>query len=199
MNPEKITELRKLIIDLESAQDYKEILACIFEYHLLENNKQTDINNIVEHLASSFQFDVKFMMEYLSTDEYVTKEHFDNLENVNRDSLDFINKLKRKYGYIIKNLIQKNRNPFMLSGVDINVKKNGSLHNLRIFRTDGEELALNFDANNLMMALLALTQALNNSVTKGIFSLDEKVINNYIQSINEMHITLEKLIKHKSE
>jgi len=187
------------IKDVDATNDSIEILNHIFEFHLLKSSEKKSFNNFIDHISIAFEVNPNYLIDYMTYNESLTINDSELENDSYADLLNFINKLKKKYGLIISNLLSQNRDPFMLSGADVNVKNNGSIHNLRVIRADGESLSMNFDSSSIMATSLAFTQALSNSIEIGIFSLDPTLVNHYLDANKNLIQQLAELLERKDD
>lgn len=118
-----------------------------------------------------------------------------NQRLTNNKMLSFINRLDKKYGYLLKkNFMSKNK-PFMFVGLDVNVEQKSSVHTLRIKRADGQKLECDVTADLLLSTATALIGGLNLALNNGIFNLNSAIIDNYAVVTKELNNTLERITK----
>ncbi|MEH7490309.1 hypothetical protein, partial [Priestia megaterium] len=88
--------------------------------------------------------------------------------------------------YIIHQLIEKDRKPFLLNNADVNIEKDTSHHRIRFTRTDGKELEALFTPGSILPIVSLLNRATKSTIEQGIFSLNSEHIEEYLSSSSQL-------------
>lgn len=144
------------------------------------------IEDIQGHLENEFKIDGKIIVDLIISDR--------NTINSDRPSsylLNIINKLDKKYGYLIKKKLIIDRNPFAISSVDISVENSSSNHTIKFKRNDGEVLNANINANSMFNIATVLISGLDLALNNGIYNIDGNILKRY----EEVSLALNKTIE----
>lgn len=191
-----VDNFKEFICEIEVIDDSLEIIEYIFDYHFKYNDNLI-IHELADHISTALKInDQSFLnpdmlLDYLTIDKIL---ECSEVEEKHHHILSFLNKIKRKYGPVVRQSQVMASNPFGMSGMDINIKNNSSIHNLTIIRGDGEHISLNVESKDLMLTNLVLTRSLKQAIEKGIFSFDYQMIKDYLHSNGEMIAILDDLI-----
>lgn len=144
------------------------------------------IEDIQGHLENEFKIDGKIIVDLIISDRNTI-----NLDRPNSYLLNIINKIDKKYGYLIKKKLIIDRNPFAISSVDISVENSSSTHTIKFKRNDGEILNANVNANSMFNIATVLVSGLDLALNNGIYNIDGNILKRY----EEVSLALNKTIE----
>jgi len=173
--------LKKFIMQLKTIEEYQNLIENIIELHLKFDEKSDLVRNIHGNLSNTMQTDAFILFDYFMYPTYLDIEELELDKPRYKSCLDCINRLKRKYGGFFSQLITVNRNPFFINSVETSVSNSDSMHSIRISRADGKTLDGVFKSDTMMLIVSNLISALQMSMEKGIFNINEQIVNNYIE------------------
>ncbi|WP_316570680.1 hypothetical protein [Neobacillus sp. YIM B06451] len=155
------------------------LLTEILELHLKYNvTRDFHLNQLHSHLRDVFKIDTNPLLNYLADDNSFL--HSDD------KFIKEINILKMKYGYFLKNNIQKMKNPFMLNFAETNIEPGGAEHKLSFQRADGKRLDVMFTPGTLLPIISLLSTAAIKSINEGVYQLNEEIIDFYLNESDKL-------------
>jgi hypothetical protein len=139
------------------------------------------------------------LLSYLQYNETLNPRDIGLNPQVYRNIFECINKLKFKYGFMLRKMLSYTQIPFLISGVETIVGPNNSLHKIKFTRTDGKALEGLFQPESLMQIISSLTSALKFSMEQGIFNLNDITVDNYLKINEDVTKYINSIIKNQSE
>lgn len=186
-----MNELINTIKAISSQDKEGKILEEIFDFHFRQNDDNI-IQNLTLHMNESFKINSGLIINYLQDEEQIiTEEMFNNFKSV----IEVINKLKKKYGFILKNTNIKNNNPYAITGMAMMVDNKETRFSLKINRADGESLIAITNANELLNMINFSLLNLNKILTEGVYNIDINTVNEYININSEVSKKLSILLE----
>ena len=149
-------------------------------------------------INSSFNVDPDVLFAYFCTDEYINLASFVIKSNINKLGLEFINKLKRKYGSYFKDLMISSKNPYLLKLIQTSIEGKGQTHLMKFIRADETEFNAMYTCESLMQSITSLTNALQLSMERGTYYIEDEIVLSYTETNKKLEIFLES-IKEKKE
>ncbi|MBS4534212.1 hypothetical protein GOQ29_01120 [Clostridium sp. D2Q-14] len=191
MENQTLNELEDFIKKMSEVDNYHEILTTIFEMHFKHDDKDKLFRNLNTHIAEVFKTNPKNLIDYLQHPQYTKIEELSLNATKYKASLLFVNKLKMKYGVLLRPLMAAQTNPFLINSIESNVGNGQSLHRLKLERADGKNLEGLFNSESLLSIFTVLIESLDKSLDRGIFNLNINTIDNYLNSskIFNEHLT----------
>jgi hypothetical protein len=160
-------------------------LELIFDMHFKLDDKSELISNLIMNLNEVFQYTGMGLLAYIQFNETFNVDDLKLQPKVYRNTIDSINKIKIKYGFLVRKLLMASQSPFLLNSVETNIAPNNSLHKIKFLRADGEFLDAMFNPEGLMMILTGLTNAVQTSMEQGIYNLSDNTLTSYNNQIKK--------------
>ena len=132
------------------------------------------IEDIQGHLENEFQINGKIIIDLIAMDRSII-----NREKSESYILNVINKIDKKYGYLIKKKLIIDRNPFAIGSVDLSVESSSSNHTIKFKRNDGEILSANVNANSMFNIATVLISGIDLALKTGIYNIEGNILKNY--------------------
>ncbi|WP_176345174.1 hypothetical protein [Priestia aryabhattai] len=187
---QNIEEFLKSMIETE---DSHEILEHLFAYYI--NNKSNNkivVRDLINSIGEAFRVSPFTIIPYITSKTVYFGPGEFGLDYY--EHMRLINKLKSKYGSVVRKGLTAEQTPFLLAGASINISKKDSLHRVKLMRADGENLEAMFKPDSLLNILTVLTNGLRNSMDNGIFSLEEEEVKKYLEIQNNLENKLVDLL-----
>lgn len=196
MNPRDniINGLKEFIIKAKTVKNYNTIIETMFESHFKLDDKNELLKNLNEHLVEVFHIHPFALLGYLQFNETLSVSDLE-IDNSYKQCIESINKIKMKYGFVIRKLIMKSQAPFIINSVETNIGLGNSLHNITFYRCDGSYLSGMFNPEGLLAMSTSLLAAVKASMERGVYNLNEDTINNYITQSDLLKNYINNLIK----
>lgn len=192
-------QIKDLLIKVKNVGSYNEFLVFIIKNYFYDNKNGGVINKFAEHFSKIFKLNVQSFLHYLSLDFKVDLVDLDLSKAEYNAVNEFLHSIKLMYGPIILAEFNKNQDPFSLAGAEFNVIHNESTHKLTFKRNDGNFLDVNFRAHTLLPLTILLNQALHQSISNGLFNLNEDMVNDYIKANQEIILLLNDILSSKKD
>lgn len=173
----QICDILKVIRDTE---DGIEILETIFDCHIKESDEEELIKNIVFHAKESFNYDFSIILMYFSKQEFLSEKDINDSSLI--ESLHILNKLKRKYGYIL-NTIQRSSgvNSFLLKTITLSGSLDSQVCTLFLKRNDNEKFSLMLNSENLLTIHTLSAQALDTMIDNKVYNFNIEALITYLK------------------
>lgn len=146
------------------------------------------IEDIQGHLENEFQIDGKIIIDLIAMDRSII-----NREKTESYILNVINKIDKKYGYLIKKKLIIDRNPFAIGSVDLSVESSSSNHTIKFKRNDGEILSANVNANSMFNIATVLISGIDLALKTGIYNIDGNILKNYEEAALNLNKTIQEI------
>lgn len=183
----KLYEFLDGIAHLENSLEF---LEPIFDIHFQHDQPSEILHQLNNHISSTYRVDGFNLLNYLAQPNFLYESN---------EPIKIVNRIKQKYGYMIHQMLEKGKNPFLLNGAEANVEQNASHHKIKFIRTDGENLEALFTPGNMIAIISLLNRATKEALEKGIYSIDSESISEYLYSTNLLNESLERLKNMKEE
>lgn len=183
-------DILHIINKIETTPYGSELLTDIFEFHI-KSDKTDIVQSIQMHLNEAFQMNFLGLFRYFQIQEIISDSDL-NLSESN--TLLLINNLKRKYGFIIRELQIKNENPFLLKGMGISFNEKESLFNASLIRNDGDRFDTMVNAQALLNIVNVSCIHLDNVLKSGIYNLDINSVETFLNSGGNLLTKFNKLL-----
>ena len=146
------------------------------------------IEDIQGHLENEFQINGKIIIDLIAMDRSII-----NREKSESYILNVINKIDKKYGYLIKKKLIIDRNPFAIGSVDLSVESSSSNHTIKFKRNDGEILSANVNANSMFNIATVLISGIDLALKIGIYNIDGNILKNYEEAALNLNKTIQEV------
>ena len=146
------------------------------------------IEDIQGHLENEFQINGKIIIDLIEMDRSII-----NREKSESYILNVINKIDKKYGYLIKKKLIIDRNPFAIGSVDLSVESSSSNHTIKFKRNDGEILSANVNANSMFNIATVLISGIDLALKTGIYNIDGNILKNYEEAALNLNKTIQEV------
>lgn len=146
------------------------------------------IEDIQGHLENEFQINGKIIIDLIAMDRSII-----NREKSESYILNVINKIDKKYGYLIKKKLIIDRNPFAIGSVDLSVESSSSNHTIKFKRNDGEILSANVNANSMFNIATVLISGIDLALKTGIYNIDGNILKNYEEAALNLNKTIQEI------
>ncbi len=146
------------------------------------------IEDIQGHLENEFQINGKIIIDLIAMDRSII-----NREKSESYILNVINKIDKKYGYLIKKKLIIDRNPFAIGSVDLSVESSSSNHTIKFKRNDGEILSANVNANSMFNIATVLISGIDLALKTGIYNIDGNILKNYEEAALNLNKTIQEV------
>lgn len=192
---EKIKDDLKIFIkNMKNITEYQVILGTIIETHLQKDNDDIFVRNLTQHLSEVFNANAFSLIAYLQFPKVYNLNEL-NLDAKYKKALDCINKLKLKYGFVIRDLFMKSQSPLLITSIDVSVNIGNSLHNLKVIRGDGNALNGFCNSEMLMSFITRLLASLQASMEQGVYNFSDVTVKNFLTQNKHFEEYFVKLIK----
>lgn len=183
MNPKEkiVSGMTDFVRQLKQVDEYHDIMQTIIETHIKFDSTDEVIDKIQQHIVEVLRINPAPFIQYLIYPEFIRIEELPIDEVKYKRVLSFINSIKTKYGPLMRDWVQASKNPFLLSGVEINIANREATHGLKVIRCDGECLYTQFNCELLFAILTNMTQGAIMCIDKGIYNLSKQGIENYLK------------------
>lgn len=161
-----------------------ERLDMIFSMYVKTDNDSM-IEDIEGHLENEFHINGKIIIDLIAMDRDII-----NIGKSESYILDVIDKIDKKYGYLIKKRLIINRNPFSIGSVDLSVESSSSNHTIKFKRNDGEILSANVNANSMFNIATVLISGMDLALKTGIYNIDGNILKNYEEAASNLNKTI---------
>jgi len=145
------------------------------------------IDDIQGHLENEFHINGKIIIDLIAMDRSIIREKSESY------ILNVINKIDKKYGYLIKKKLIIDRNPFAIASVDLSVESSSSNHTIKFKRNDGEILSANVNANSMFNIATVLISGIDIALKKGIYNIDGNILKNYEEVALNLNKTIQEI------
>lgn len=180
------SNLWSFVEKMKEIPDAEELLTEIFDLHFRRTETHSLATELHGHITQVFKADATFLLHYLGDLNVWVHSDDTYIEN--------INKLKRKYGYLINELLKRIQNPFLISGAETNVEHGSSIHKVSISRADGTRFDAQFTPGVFLPVLTLFINSVRQSIEKGIYNLNEQDIINFVVESGQLTDLLQSLL-----
>ncbi|CAI3206099.1 hypothetical protein [Clostridium neonatale] len=196
---ENITNgLRVFINNAVNIPQASNIIKTIFDSHFKFDNKIDLIRNLNQHIFETFKCNPSMLMNYFQFNGEISLEEFflkkKNYEKIAKS----IEEIGYKYGFFIRELISLQQSPFIIKTASFSIANGGSLHNIELTRADGKNLSAMFTSESLMLIITSMLNALEKSMTDGIYTINNEVLNGYLSSSEQLKQLINILVNQSS-
>lgn len=196
---ENITNGLRIFIDnAVNVPQSSNIIKIIFDSHFKFDNKIDLIKNLNQHIFETFKCNPSVLMNYFQFNGEISLEEFflkkKNYEKIAKS----IEEIKHKYGFFIRELISLQQSPFIIKTASFSIANGGSLHNIELTRADGKNLSAMFTSESLMLITTSMLNALEKSMTDGIYTINNEVLNGYLNSSEKLKQLIDILVNQSS-
>ncbi|HEY4601280.1 MAG TPA: hypothetical protein VIG73_08430 [Cerasibacillus sp.] len=182
-------DVNKLLEFFNKRTGSMDSLKFILEYTLNQDNTSINIEESLSYLTKDL---TPILISYIASDNTIEESDSDF-----QHLLDELNNIKAMYSLPLKKHIDKtSNNPFLLSSASINIEDNSNYHKIRLSRVDGKSLDALFTTASMLGIISIFSNVTVQSLHKGIFNLDSRLIDHYIEESNKLIDNLENLKKH---
>lgn len=192
-----IDGFKDFLIKTKLIKNKNTLLESIFDTHFKLDKRSELISDLVLNISEVFHLNGMELLLYIQFNETLNSEELGLNPKLHKNMIDSVNKLKTKYGFMIRKLLNATQSPFLINAVETSIAPNNTLHKIKFSRSDGESLVGIFNSEALMKILTGLTNAMRASIEQGIYSLNDRTINNYNDQIKKLSECLNKLNKAK--
>lgn len=180
----------------------KQLKRSPLDYQMIEvvlkgglNSNNFSLGEFNQQFNNYFHSNPALFQEYMEVPQIFSIADLSLDSPTYKKALDFINNIKLTYGSRIRKFIIASRDPFIISSVETNIAHNETSHTIKFERGDGEALNGTFKPASLMAILASLTGALRFSLERGIFNIDQNVLDLYLSESAELKKSLEELME----
>ncbi|WP_129710670.1 hypothetical protein [Priestia megaterium] len=184
-------KLYNFLDEISHVEEATEILETIFDTHFQHDDSSQILRNLTNHISGTFKTSkTRDFLNYLARPNILIEDSSPEMKRINR--------LKYKYGFMIYQMLEKDRKPFLINSVDVNIDKDSTHHRIRFVRSDGKDLEALFTTTSIMPIISLLNRAATQSIEKGVFSIQEDMMDKLLDSSLALVETLNN-IKRKNE
>ena len=188
-----IDGFKDFLIKTKTLKNANTLLESIFDTHIKLDERSELISDLILNLSEVFQLNGMQVLLYIQFNETLSSEDFGLNPKIHKNMIDSANKIKMKYGFIIRKLLMASQSPFLINSVETSIAANSTLHKIKFTRSDGESLVGVFNPEGLMSTVTGLTNALQASIEQGIYQLSDATLNGYKNQVNKLSICLNNL------
>lgn len=177
---------RYIVRKLVRVKGYENLLKHIFSLYLNSQTEPNALKNLNNHLEKIFDINPNAFLEVFNAkvnyEELAIEFEFEDEDWI--DAYKVLYWLMQTYGPYYSTLSQSERNPFLLTGTNVNIGFNESTHSIRFFRADGQFMDFSFKPDTLMPTAMTIIQSLEQAIKNGIFNLNQQTVEEYIQALD---------------
>lgn len=185
---------RYIVRKLIEVKGYEKLLKEIFSLYLNSQTEPSALRNLNNHLERVFDINPNAFLDFFDAKVKYEDMEFEFEDIEYNEAYKILYELMQLYGPYYTRMSQSERNPFMLTGSNVNISINESTHSLRVFRADGQFMDFAFKPDTLMPTAIIIIQALEHSIQNGIFNLNQQIVEEYTQVLDSNSSLLKKLL-----